>query len=131
MTEIQAGRVALAVHDVNSSVRFYVDSLGFRVEQLFDDPPYATLALGAMRLSLAQAGSTVPDVDGFQLERGASDASSSAMVILEVADARDAWRQLTEGGVRTRSDPWEPPWGGCRFFVSDPDGYLVEIEQVG
>jgi len=22
-------------------------------------------------------------------------------------------------------------WGGVRFFVVDPDGYLVEIEQLG
>ncbi len=25
--------------------------------------------------------------------------------------------------------PFSPPWGGCRFFCVDPDGYLVEIEQ--
>jgi len=24
----------------------------------------------------------------------------------------------------------QPPWGGCRFFFVDPDGHLVEIEQV-
>jgi catechol 2,3-dioxygenase-like lactoylglutathione lyase family enzyme len=25
--------------------------------------------------------------------------------------------------------PYSPPWGGHRFFVRDPDGYLVEVEQ--
>ena len=28
------------------------------------------------------------------------------------------------------AEPFAPPWGGCRFFCSDPDGYLVEIEEV-
>lgn len=130
MVDIHAGRVALAVADVHASARFYTEVLGFEAEQLFDDPPYATLALGPLRLSLTEAGSTVPDVEGARLELGAGASSSSAMVVLEVGDARAVWRRLADGGVKTRSDPWEPPWGGCRFFLSDPDGYLVEIEQV-
>ncbi|MGC8471435.1 MAG: VOC family protein [Acidimicrobiales bacterium] len=130
MTDVEAGRVALAVRDVDVSVRFYVDGLGFQVEQLFEDPPYATLSLGSLRLSLTQSGSMVPDVDGMRLVAGADDRSSAAMVVLEVADARAAFRQLADRGVRPRSDPWEPPWGGCRFFLSDPDGYLVEVEQL-
>jgi hypothetical protein len=24
---------------------------------------------------------------------------------------------------------FSPPWGGHRFFVRDPDGFLVEVEQ--
>ena len=131
MIEVQAGRVALAVRSVDASLRFYVDVLGFRVEQLFDDPPYATLANGSLRLSLTQAGSSVPDLEGFRLEAGAEHDSSPAMVVLEVRNARASWQQLADAGVTTRSEPWEPPWGGCRFFVSDPDGYLVEVEQVG
>ena len=127
---IETGRVALAVRDVHVSTRFYVDGLGFHVEQLFEDPPYATLSLGALRLSLTQSGSTVPDVQGVRLEVGAEEQSSAAMVVLEVADARAAFRVLADRGVPIRSDPWEPPWGGCRFFLSDPDGYLVEVEQV-
>ena len=127
---IETGRVALAVRDVHVSTRFYVDGLGFHVEQLFEDPPYATLSLGALRLSLTQSGSTVPDVQGVRLEVGAEEQSSAAMVVLEVADARAAFRILADRGVPIRSDPWEPPWGGCRFFLSDPDGYLVEVEQV-
>lgn len=128
--EIEAGRVALAVRDVSRSVHFYVETLGFHIEQLFDDPPYATLSLGPLRLSLTQAGSAVPDLDAVRLEAGATSDSSPAMVVLEVPDARASWRQLTEAGVTTRSDPWEPPWGGSRFFMADPDGYLVEVEQV-
>jgi Lactoylglutathione lyase and related lyases len=130
VTDVEAGRVALAVRDVDASIRFYVDGLGFHVEQLFEDPPYATLSLGSLRLSLTQSGSMVPDVAGMRLVAGADDRSSAVMVVLEVADARAAFRQLADRGVHPRSDPWEPPWGGCRFFLSDPDGYLVEVEQL-
>ena len=49
---------------------------------------------------------------------------------LEVKDARAVHRGA-RGHGRSRSSPsrYEPPWGGCRFFCVDPDGYLVEIEQ--
>lgn len=130
MIDIHAGRVALAVRDVHASTRFYADELGFHVDQCFDDPPYATLSHGPLRLSLTQGGSSLPDVEGARLEPGAGAGSSAAMVVLEVADARAAFAKLTERGMQLRSEPWEPPWGGCRFFLSDPDGYLVEVEQV-
>ena len=120
----------MAVRDVHASLRFYVDELGFQAEQLFEDPPYATLAHGPLRLSLAEAGSTIPDVEGVRLELGAGEKWSAALVVLEVVDARKAWQQLADAGVANRSDPWDPPWGGCRFFVADPDGYLVEVEQL-
>ena len=130
MIEAHDGRVALAGRDVHRSLRFYVDVLGFGVEQLFEDPPYATLAHGRLRLSLTQSGSSVPDVDGFRLEAAAGGSSSPAMVVLEVEDARASWGQLAAAGVEARSEPWAPPWGGWRFFLNDPDGYLVEVEQV-
>jgi len=50
-----------------------------------------------------------------------------------VGSTADWWlesaRRLDEAGARFLADPYEPPWGGCRFFCVDPDGYLVEIEQ--
>ena len=47
----------------------------------------------------------------------------------EVEDARAEHRRLGGEGVCFLAEPYEPPWGGCRFFCVDPDGYLVEIEE--
>ena len=51
------------------------------------------------------------------------------MLVVETDDARADHRRLAGEGVRFLAAPYEPPWGGCRFFCVDPDGYLVEIEQ--
>ena len=51
------------------------------------------------------------------------------MLVVEVDDARAEHTRLGERGARFLADPYEPPWGGCRFFCVDPDGYLVEIEE--
>jgi catechol 2,3-dioxygenase-like lactoylglutathione lyase family enzyme len=121
--------VILAVADVERSVTFYRDALGFEVEALYDDPPYATLALAGARLSLAEQGHAAEDRPGVDLEAPADRGKANALLVVEVADAHAEHARLGELGVRFLAEPYEPPWGGCRFFCVDPDGYLVEIEQ--
>ena len=58
------------------------------------------------------------------------DSTQAAVVmVLEVADAMAVHELLVASGAEMLAEPFYPPWGGCRFFVRDPDGYLVEIEQ--
>ena len=119
----------LAVADVARSVEFYRDRLGFEVEAVYDDPPYATLALAGTRLSLAAQGHAAEDRPGVELTAPADPSRANAVLVLEVDDARAEHRRLAAEGTRFLAEPYEPPWGGCRFFCVDPDGYLVEIEQ--
>ena len=124
----RAGAI-LAVTDVERSVGFYRDRIGFDVEALYDDPPYATLTLAGARLSLAEQGHPADDRPGVSMAAPADPSRADVVVVVEVDDARAEHERLTEAGVRFLADPYEPPWGGCRFFCVDPDGYLVEIEQ--
>ena len=119
----------LAVADVARSLAFYRDRLGFEVEAVYDDPPYATLTLAGTRLSLAEQGHAAEDRPGVELAAPADPARANVVLVVEVDDARAEHRRLGGEGVRFLADPYEPPWGGCRFFCVDPDGYLVEIEQ--
>ena len=121
--------VIFAVADVERSVLFYRDALGCKVEALYDDPPYATLALAGMRLSLAEQGHPAEDRPGVELRTPADPARLDALLVVEVEDARAEHARLGSIGVPFLAEPYEPPWGGCRFFCVDPDGYLVEIEQ--
>jgi catechol 2,3-dioxygenase-like lactoylglutathione lyase family enzyme len=124
----RAGAI-LAVVDVERSVAFYRDAIGFEVEALYDDPPYATLALAATRLSLAEQGHPAEDRPGVEMRTTEDPARADVVLVVEVTDARAEYERLGGLGVRFLADPFEPPWGGCRFFCVDPDGYLVEIEQ--
>ena len=51
------------------------------------------------------------------------------MLVLEVTDALAVHAALATEGVELLAPPFSPPWGGCRFFCVDPDGYLVELEE--
>ncbi len=124
----RAGAI-LAVADVEKSRSFYCDRLGFTTEARYDDPPYATLTLAGTRLSLAQQGHPADDRPGVELAAPADPSRANVVLVVEVADARAEYERLRGEGVRFLAEPYEPPWGGCRFFCVDPDGYLVEIEQ--
>lgn len=126
-----AGRAGaiLAVADVDRSVAFYRDRIGFEVEAVYDDPPYATLVLAGTRLSLAEQGHPAEDRPGVEMTVPADPAQANVVLVVEVDDAHTEYGRLAEAGVPFLAGPYEPPWGGCRFFCVDPDGYLVEIEQ--
>ncbi len=119
----------LAVSDVARSVAFYSAHLGFTVEAIYDDPPYATLVRDGVRLSFAEQGHASVDRPGVTLAVPADSGEQSVVLVLEVADAQAAHDALSADSVTFLAEPYSPPWGGLRFFVVDPDGYLVEVEQ--
>jgi len=121
--------VILAVSDVERSVAFYRDAIGAEVAALYDDPPYATLTIAGARLSLAEQGHPAEDRPGVELVAPSDPSRARAVLVVEVEDARREHARLAELRVPMLAEPYEPPWGGCRFFCIDPDGYLVEIEE--
>ena len=124
----RAGAI-LAVRDVEDSIAFYRDQIGFNVEAEYDDPPYATLELAGSRLSLAEQGHPADDRPGVEMTAPVDRSRAEVVLVVEVDDAKAEYERLGAAGVRFLAEPYEPPWGGCRFFCVDPDGYLVEIEQ--
>jgi catechol 2,3-dioxygenase-like lactoylglutathione lyase family enzyme len=123
----RAGAI-LAVADVPRSIAFY-EQLGFAVDATFDDPPYAILALAGTRLSLAEQGHEAGDLPGVVPTAGGGE-RPAAMLVLEVADCAAAHEELAAAGVEFASEVYRPPWGGARCFARDPDGYLIELEEL-
>ena len=119
----------LAVADVDRSVAFYSEGLGFDVEAFYQDPPYVTLTREGVRLSLAEQGHAAEDRPGVTMMAPSDRTQLQVVLVLEVADAASVHSDLLAEGETMLAPPFAPPWGGLRFFVVDPDGYLVEIEQ--
>jgi len=124
----RAGAI-LAVSDFQRSLAFYRDLLGFEVEALYDDPPYATLSRAGMRLSLAEEGHTAPDHD-VVMTALADPSHAAAMLVLEVEDAHAVYEALETDGADFVAPLYSPPWGGHRFFMLDPDGSLPKANSV-
>lgn len=131
MAKFRVDRVGtiLAVADVDRSVSFYRDHLSFIVEATYGDPPYATLIRNGVRLSFAEQGHPAEDRPGVEMVAPPNRSRQSVVLVLEVTDAAAIHAELVVEGVPILAEPYAPPWGGLRFFVVDPDGFLVEIEQ--
>jgi len=131
MASFRATRIGtiLAVADVERSIAFYSQHLGFITETTYDDPPYATLIRNGVRLSFAEQGHPAEDRPGVEMIAPQDRARLPVVLVLEVTDAAAVHEVLVAEGAPILAEPFAPPWGGLRFFVVDPDGYLVEIEQ--
>lgn len=127
-TTTRAGAI-LAVTDVEASVAFYRERLGFELEASYDDPPYAILTLAGTRLSLAEQGHEAEDRPGVLMVAPEDPSRLQVVLVLEVSDCRGAYEELAATGVEFLAEPYSPPWGGARCFAVDPDRYLVELEQ--
>jgi len=125
---IRAGAV-LAVSDFERSLVFYRDRLGFEVEALYEDPPYATLTQAGMRLSLAEQGHPAEDRPDVEMTAPPDPSRLAAILVLEVSDCLEAYGRLRSQGVAFLAEPYSPPWGGHRCFAIDPDRNLIELEQ--
>ena len=125
---VKAGTI-IAVKDFSASVEFYSNKLGFEVVDRFDDPPYASLNIAGSRLSIAEQGHPSEDLAHVVLTAPSNPNQPSALIVVEVDDAAAALEEFASRGVTPVAPAFSPPWGGCRFFVADPDGHLVEFEQ--
>jgi predicted enzyme related to lactoylglutathione lyase len=120
----------LAASDVFGLAKFYEQALGFELAETFEDPPYVILVKSGMRLSLTQDGNRGDDLPGFTFRVNPDRAERAACMVLEVDDCDAAREDLAAHGVAFRSETFRPPWGGARFFCEDPEGNLIEIEQL-
>jgi catechol 2,3-dioxygenase-like lactoylglutathione lyase family enzyme len=122
----------LDVSDLEVSLRFYVNLLGFRVRFCRAEPAFAYLELGQAQMMLEQQHSgawlTAELVRPFG--RGIN-------FQIEVEDAAALAQRLEQAGAglfRPLEEKWYAVGGGCQegqlqFLVQDPDGYLLRFVQ--
>lgn len=114
---------ALTVNDLEASLDFYENILGFRVKERFPNPEGqivgAVVEAGSVALLLGQddwaQGKDRAKGVGFRLY------CTTSQDIDELAAAIKA-----RGGELTQ-EPTDEPWGTRDFAVADPDGFKISI----
>src|SRR3954464_6008109 len=101
----RAGAI-LAVSDFQRSVAFYRDAIGFEVEALYDDPPYATLTLAGARPPLPEQGPPPEARPGAELRAPADRSRQNVVLVVEVEDAGAEHERLSGLGVEFLADPY-------------------------
>ncbi|MFA9431745.1 VOC family protein [Egicoccus sp. AB-alg2] len=116
--------VRYLVDDVEESIDFYTEHLGFRVLTSFP-PAFADVQRGHLRLLLSGPTSSAarPMTDGTRPEpRGWN------RIHLIVEDLTGEVARLQAAGVTFRNEVVTGP-GGAQALVCDPSGNLVELFQ--
>lgn len=114
--------VRYQVKDVQRSVSFYTEQLGFKLEhqQL---PAFANVSIGELNLLLSGPGASGsrPLPDGRHQEPGGWN-----RIVLRVADLPSRIEALKRAGLRFRSEMEVGP-GGKQIQLEDPDGNAIEL----
>lgn len=118
--------VRYLVTDVERSVDFYVNKLGFELEhqQL---PAFASVALGDLKILLSGPGASGsrPLPGGERQAPGGSN-----RVVLRVKELPAIVEALRNAGVTFRNAIERGP-GGSQIQVEDPDGNAIELFEPG
>jgi len=112
------------VNDVDSSIKFYTEALGFDLKQQYG-PAMAIVAKGDLTLWLAgpMSSAAKPMPDGSKPQPGGWN-----RFVFQVEDLRGLVGKLKESGVRFRNEIVQGP-GGSQILCEDPSGNVIELFQ--
>ncbi len=104
--------IVLAVGDMNKSIKFYRDVLGFKVD--YKSPGWSELKGGNFYLGLYQSKPKQP--------------AGGSLPTFEVKNIKKLVADLTKKKVKFIDELYEEDYGWMAVF-SDPDGYCYELFQ--
>ena len=118
--------VRYQVKDVQRSIAFYTETLGFNLDHK-NLPAFGQVSVGNLKLILSGPGASGsrPMPDGRQQEPGGWN-----RVVLRVKDLPARISELRNQGVRFRNEMETGP-GGRQIQVEDPDGNPIELFEPG
>lgn len=116
--------VSITATDLEKSLAWYCDVLGFRVTQRYEREGRAvaaSLAAGPVRILLGQDDGA----KGWDRVKG----QGCSFQITTHQDIDELARRAVEAGAALETEPTSTPWGVRIFRVRDPDGFLFTISS--
>lgn len=121
---MQLAYTILYVQDVAATLEFYQKSFGFKQKMLHESGDYGELDTGQTTLSFSSLS--------LMKELGKKPSSPQKdHPCFEIAFATDnvasAFDRAIRSGAEPVQEPAEMPWGQTTAYVSDLNGFLIEI----
>ncbi len=114
----------LYVEDVPASLAFYEAAFGFQRGFLHEGHDYGELITGDTKLAFSSRALMT------QLGKSPAKADPKAPsfeIAFETDEVESALQKALDAGATLVQEARAEPWGQTTSYVSDPDGYLVEI----
>lgn len=117
--------IILIVDELDRALGFYTEVLGLRLGHRSGD--YAQFDTGSTRLALYTRGAMS---EILEKPLAAPNASAPEFEIgFKVADVDAVYSDLVARGARPVVPPTDRFWGRRTAYVSDADGYLIELTK--
>lgn len=117
--------IALFVSDVDRSVAFYRDALGFQFDKLPKDGGTEGWS-GKLKIGIYDRSWLAK----LFVDRGEEKISGHPFLLSMTVDDLDrAYQKLLDLNIKITSPPTVMPWGQRLLFLEDPDRNLLEIVQ--
>jgi len=118
--------VTLGVADLQKSLRFYRDGLGFPTHDYKEDAEIIFFKLEGTWLAVYPNDKLAEDV-GIAHEGSGFTGITLAHNVSTREEVDAVVRLATDAGATLMKKPQEVFWGGYSGYIADPDGYLWEI----
>lgn len=119
-------QVYVMASDLERSVAFYRDALGFTVSRQSDRS--AAFDTGGCTLVVEQEFDEETLAE-YGLAPPGESRGDGVIVVVRVDDVEAVHDRATDSGADVRMEPREVDWGRELFLVADPDGYVLEISR--
>ena len=119
-------RPALTVADMEKSLAWYRDVVGFQVEETFERDGKvggASLTAGGARVLLVQ--------DNWEKRRDRVKGEGFRLHMATDGDVDAIAAAIEQRGGTLESPPEDTPWGARAFSLADPDGFKITISSHG
>jgi catechol 2,3-dioxygenase-like lactoylglutathione lyase family enzyme len=115
---------ALTVNDLQASLRFYTEGLGFEVAQENE-------AEGVVRFYMLKSGNALLGIgqDDFAKGRDRLKGVGTRFWLTTAADIHALAARAKAAGITLDSEPEPLPWGPMGFSFTDPDGFKFTISN--
>ena len=110
------------VSDLQKSMTFYVDALGFTVHERWEyegELRGVMLRAGNCRIGLSQ--------DDFAKGRDRVKGLGMSVWLTTIQDLETLVARIKQNGISLEQELEEMPWGGRAFTLVDPDGFRITL----
>ncbi len=119
--EIQHLAMQIRTTDLDGSIAFYTERLGFTLAFRYEDF-YAGVDCGVHRLHLKLVDETDPSIAFVR-------AGEHLHLHIMIDELASTFQRLQQEGVQVIEAPAKRPWGTTEFVIEDPDGHTIYFAQ--
>jgi len=126
MNKMRLGYTILYVEDVERTIEFYESAFGLKKLFIHESGEYGELDTGDTKLAFVSYELAESNNVGFT-KLSKNNETSTMEIALITDDVEAAFNHAVRTGAKEVQEPAQKPWGQTVAYVTDLNGFLIEI----